>query len=199
MLKTLVKISNISNLSDARYCAGMGVELLGFSMDNLAIGRFTEIRNWVAGVQIVGETDANDATIILEKIEIYKPDYLQVNNLEVLSKLSDLALPIILKMNFESFVSNDLLAIKNKNIAYLLLESNDEFIHLENDVLTQLNKIAMSHNLLLGFGLTEANLHETLDEVPLRGIALIGGEELRPGYKEIDELMNMLELLEAED
>ena len=199
MLKTLVKISNISNLSDARYCAGMGVELLGFSMDNLAIGRFTEIRNWVAGVQIVGETDASDAAIILEKIETYKPDYLQVNNLEVLPQLSDLALPIILKMNFESFVNNDLLTIKNKNIAYLLLESNDEFIHLENDVLTQLNKIAMSHNLLLGFGLTEANLHETLDEVPLRGIALIGGEELRPGYKEIDELMNMLELLEIED
>jgi phosphoribosylanthranilate isomerase len=33
MLTKTVKISNVTNLSDARYCAGMGVEMLGFSID----------------------------------------------------------------------------------------------------------------------------------------------------------------------
>ena len=42
MLKTLIKVSNINNLSDARYCAGMGVEMLGFSMDELSIEKFKE-------------------------------------------------------------------------------------------------------------------------------------------------------------
>ena len=32
-LKTLVKVSEVNNLSDARYCAGMGVEMIGFSLD----------------------------------------------------------------------------------------------------------------------------------------------------------------------
>ena len=32
MLKTLVKVGEINNLSDARYSAGMGVELLGFAL-----------------------------------------------------------------------------------------------------------------------------------------------------------------------
>jgi phosphoribosylanthranilate isomerase len=199
MLKTLVKISNISNLSDARYCAGMGVELLGFSMDNLPIERFSEIRNWVAGVQIVGETDSDNLTEIKQKIETYRPDYLQISNINLLPQLTDITQPIILKVNYEALDSPTFVLPRANTIAYLLLESADEFLHLENNVLAQLNKIAMSQNLLLGFGLTEANLHETLDEVPLRGIALIGGQELRPGYKEMDELMNMLESLEVED
>jgi phosphoribosylanthranilate isomerase len=29
-LKTFVKVGCITNLSDARYCAGMGVDMLGF-------------------------------------------------------------------------------------------------------------------------------------------------------------------------
>ena len=30
-LKTFVKVGNITNLSDARYCAGMGVDMLRIS------------------------------------------------------------------------------------------------------------------------------------------------------------------------
>jgi hypothetical protein len=54
MLKTKVKVSSIENLSDARYCAGMGVEWLGFPLA-MPLEKFAEIRNWLAGVQIVGE------------------------------------------------------------------------------------------------------------------------------------------------
>ena len=54
MLKTKVKVSSIENLSDARYCAGMGVEWLGFPLA-MPVEKLEEIRNWLAGVQIVGE------------------------------------------------------------------------------------------------------------------------------------------------
>ena len=33
MLSTIVKISQVTNLSDAGYCAGMGVEMIGFMID----------------------------------------------------------------------------------------------------------------------------------------------------------------------
>ncbi len=32
-LKTIVKVGNITNLSDARYCAVMGVDMLGFCLN----------------------------------------------------------------------------------------------------------------------------------------------------------------------
>ena len=78
-LKTIVKISNVTNLSDARYCAGMGVDMLGFSMDAdspnyIDPKKFGEIRGWVAGVQIVGETTATDPDVIEQLLDTYQPD-----------------------------------------------------------------------------------------------------------------------------
>jgi phosphoribosylanthranilate isomerase len=50
-LKTLVKASEVNNLSDARYCAGMGVEMLGFCLDEnhpkfIELARLREISVW---------------------------------------------------------------------------------------------------------------------------------------------------------
>ncbi len=59
-LKTLVYLRDINNLSDARYAAGMGVELTGFRLDpqdesSLTPEMFREITGWIAGVKTVGE------------------------------------------------------------------------------------------------------------------------------------------------
>ena len=64
-LRTLVKISSVNNLSDARYAAGMGVELMGFNLDEssgniVAPEQFRAITGWISGVKLVGEiTDTN--------------------------------------------------------------------------------------------------------------------------------------------
>ena len=59
-LKTFVKVGCITNLSDARYCAGMGVDMLGFraveSQENyIKPSQFQEIRGWIAGPLVVAE------------------------------------------------------------------------------------------------------------------------------------------------
>ena len=53
-LKTLVKVGKISNLSDAWYCAGMSVDMLGFtviaSQENYVSPElFREMRGWFYG------------------------------------------------------------------------------------------------------------------------------------------------------
>ena len=56
MLKVRVKIDHIQDLHAARYCAGMGVEFLGFSLDTanlLSLEQYLEIRAWLAGVKWV--------------------------------------------------------------------------------------------------------------------------------------------------
>ena len=83
-LQTIVKVSTVNNLTDARYCAGMGVDLLGFSMDGSSPDyvdpvRFAEIRSWVSGVQIVGETSSDDPEQIEQLLADYQPDLLQVD------------------------------------------------------------------------------------------------------------------------
>lgn len=205
MLRTLVKISNVTNLSDARYCAGMGVEWLGFAMDSLPVEKFQEIRGWVSGVQIVGETAETDAGRIIELVQLYQPDAVQVAAPEVVSGLGVLGLPVLLRVDLaEQAVLNlekDLRAALESRSTTVVLENSGEFVRLDDDTRRAVDALSFQHEVLLGFGLTEGNVLEVLDELPhLKGIALdAGSDELRPGFKDFGELMDLLERLEAED
>lgn len=205
-LKTRVKISNVTNLSDARYCAGMGVDMLGFSMDGdspdyVEAARFTEMRSWVAGVQIVGETTSTDPEIIEQLLDTYQPDLLQVDEVALLPYLGTFGKPIILRADLSQLTLDQLNTLFQTGAAgaeYVLLESNGP-LHLDNDLKTTLQRLAGRYSILLGTGISVDNVHRLLTEIPVRGIALSGGNEERPGSKEFGGLMDILEAIEVED
>jgi hypothetical protein len=62
-LKTKVKAGNITNLSDARYCAGMGVDWLSFPAEKVNPVKFKEITDWVTGPQFVLEVKSLENSI----------------------------------------------------------------------------------------------------------------------------------------
>ncbi|MVM37483.1 N-(5'-phosphoribosyl)anthranilate isomerase [Spirosoma sp. HMF3257] len=204
-LKTLVKISNVTNLSDARYCAGMGVDMLGFSMDAdspdyVEPKKFNEIRGWVAGVQIVGETSATDPEEIEQLLNTYNPDLLQVNEPALLSYLSTFGKSIILQVDLLQLTLDQLDTLFQMSAAgadYILLESHSPF-HLDDELKTTLQRLASRYPILLGIGVSAGNVHELLTDLPVQGIALSGGDEERPGSKEFGELMDILEAIEEE-
>lgn len=205
MLSTLVKISNVTNLSDARYCAGMGVDMLGFSMDANSPDyvdsvRFTEIRNWVVGVQIVGETTETDPEQIRELLKTYQPDLLQIDEAALLPTLSVSGLPLILRMNLADVTLeqlDSLVQLNPTNADYILLESPSP-LHLDDDLKTSIGQLANRHAVLLGAGITADTIHDLLAELPIKGIALTGGAEDRPGSRDFGELMDILETIEIE-
>jgi len=205
MLTTLVKISNVTNLSDARYCAGMGVDMLGFSMDDTSVDyvnptRFTEIRNWLVGVQIVGETTETDLDRIGELFTIYQPDLLQVDEAALLPSLSTLGKPLILRLNLADLTLEQLDALVQSNPAnadYILIESPNP-IHLDDDLKTAIGQLATRHAVLLGAGISAETIHDRLAELPIKGIALTGGPEDRPGSRDFGQLMDILEVIEVE-
>lgn len=200
-LQTIVKISNVTNLSDARYCAGMGVEMLGFSLDTFPVEKFNEIKNWVSGVKIVGETNSTDLAHITQLTQTYQLDYLQISSPSLIDGVFLLGLPVIVRLDFFELSESEMMAIAERyeqEVAYFLLENSDEFSHLENEILDVLNRLAINYRILLGFGLKESNIKEILDEVPLTGIALMGEAELRPGYKDFGDMMDILEAIEVD-
>ena len=205
MLKTIVKISNVTNLSDARYCAGMGAEMLGFSIDESAesyvdLKKFNDIRSWIAGVQIVAETELTEASLLLEKLESYQPNAIQISNAELLPWLkSETAKPLILKVEADQDADTiEEILIKNAPyVTYFLLESSSD-TPLSGDWPDFLTTLSARFSILLGFGITTENAPFLLDDVNIAGIALRGGEEIRPGYKEFGDLMDILEALEEE-
>ena len=80
-LKLRVKLGGVNNLSDARYAAGMGVEAIGFGIDKEQQGfldpeAMHAISDWIAGIEIVGETDSN----LPEKAAISLPSGVKVSD-----------------------------------------------------------------------------------------------------------------------
>ena len=199
MLKTLVKVSNVTNLSDARYCAGMGVEMIGFVMDKDSVDfvspeKMKEIKSWVAGVLTVGETQSADYEEIKEFIDAYEIDILQISDASLLPQIADLGKPIILKLDFAGTYFEEYLARYSQFVEFFLADGGE----LSDFAKDSLKKYSFNYPIVLDFGITTENVNQLLEELNLHGIALKGSNEIRPGSKDYDELRDILEILEID-
>jgi len=207
MLSRTVKISNVTNLSDARYCAGMGVEMLGFSIDEdspnyISPKKFEEICSWLAGVQLVAETSQSDPESLLKALADYPVHYVQVESPGLLTYLkSELSLPLILRVSVDTYDTSDIYSIFSRygdSVSYFLLESDDN-TPLTEEWIQVLTELADEYPMLIGFGLDdEITVNKLTETFPEIGIALRGSEEIRPGYKDFGSMMDILEALEEE-
>jgi len=182
-LKTLVKVGSLTNLSDARYCAGMDVQMLGFQAipelpGHITPARFQEIRGWVSGPSIVAEVHGLKSSSQLDAIiEGYKPDYLELGLAE-LPYAAHVSLPLIVRLYPGESLDTVLRA------AYALIELND------NRAFPVPSIVRVS---------TPEDAQAAYDAQGVSGIALQGGEELSPGLKTYDSLAPILEMLEEDN
>jgi phosphoribosylanthranilate isomerase len=198
-LKTLVKVSNITNLSDARYCAGMGVEMIGFVMDNYSADfispeKMKEIKSWVAGVLTVGETQSADYEEVKGFTQDYEIDVLQISDASLLPQIADLGKPIILKLDFDDVSFEDYLERYASFVEFFLVDGGE----LSDFARYTLKAYASNYPIVLDFGITAENVNKLLEEMNLHGIALKGSNEIRPGSKDYDELRDILEIIEID-
>ncbi len=203
-LKTFVKISSVNNLSDARYCAGMYVNLMGFNLEEgnknyLAPETFKELTEWLSGLEYVGEFENSHPETILETLKAYEGiTYIQITEEAHLQMLVNSSFHLIWKPLLNSIEDIEKLITKaaslKENDITLLLSSDD--IKLEGKVTKLIRELAEKCTVLLGFGLNADHIDETLNATNVKGIALKGGDEIKPGFKDFDELADILEALE---
>lgn len=196
MLKTQVKVSSIANLSDARYCAGMGVEWLGFPLQEIMLERFTEIRNWLAGVQIVGEFTKATAEQIREAVATYKPDVIEVDSSVSLVAIQSIEIPKILRVNIDTDNLPSIFTASAPYVSHFLLvgDSVDSLTGMEASV----EIWAAQYSIILGLDIPESDLNEWVEQSSIQGIGLVAGDEDRPGFRDFTDLMSILEKLETE-
>lgn len=185
-LKTFVKVSNVTNLSDARYCAGMEVDMLGFvcvtgKSHFVPVSQFQDIRGWITGPAIVAEIEGIDEEEVSSIIENYKPDYLQVNY-QLAQKITN-DLPLIIR--FEPEINWDIL--NNQKVNFCILTAEQFQQHKE---------IIPAPIALIVEHIKDDSLSIFVEEKI--GIALSGSDEISPGLKDFDSLANILEQLEVE-
>jgi phosphoribosylanthranilate isomerase len=196
-LKTFVKISDVTNLSDARYCAGMLVDMIGFNIDSTStnyknIDEFTAITSWLAGVNFVGEFISDNTELIIKTAKEYEIEIIETIHPQIISDLKNAGLKVILKISIEHLPTLPI----DVNYDYLHVFSNDFEAEIELDKLGQVNE---NCPVLLGYGIHPENILELVDSGKISGIAMAGGDEIKPGYKDYDELADILEPLEIED
>jgi len=196
MLKIKVKVGKVTNLSDARYCAGMGVDMLGFSVGpghgSIDTKKYKEITEWVSGPDFVLEW--NGAEIpgdFADIIQLYNAGFVQIDARH-LNNVPVLPVRLIVTLDANDWRSLQETILGNRNrISYIVLTSAD------NSPLDRklINEIGLEVPLLVGYGISENGL-DALSDLPIAGISLEGTEESSPGLKDYTHLSDILERLE---
>lgn len=190
-LKTLVKVGNISNLSDARYCAGMGVDMLGFTAIQeqphyIDPKLYQDIRGWVAGPSSVIELYGLKSTDVFESIlENYRPDLLEVGTSELQFLPESLQLQLVVKIESKGDLQS-IITIKERIKNVIISELHSDLIE------------AASKHFSVLISLQSINGLQLLDKSEVKGVVLYGTQEIRPGYKDYGDLADVLEQLEVE-
>ena len=197
-----VILNSVNNLSDARYAAGMGVDLMGFEVE-IGVDRyvspdlFKAITGWLSGIQTVASISVLNSESLALIQDQFQPDFIQFESVEGISQsdLSELACiqKIIIPQGKELDV---LLQIKHQmydEANFFLLELSDWTEWKNNkEVILQVNSY---HKILWALPIEKEDVAFILS-LNLKGIALNGGDEQRPGWKDLDELIDILEALE---
>lgn len=199
-LQTFVKISNVSNLSDARYCAGMMVDVIGFNIDAneaeaVSEEDFKEITEWVAGVSFAGEFHSSKIEAIKEALKRYPVDWIEIDRMDLVEQVNLLGKPIIYRLIIND---SDALNQLKSNLSYLdelvkmvLIKSDNSSLYDELDA--QIGYYNGNLKLLKGFGVEPA---ADLKKYP--GLELEATEEDRPGFKDYGQIMDVLEAIEED-
>ncbi len=210
MLKTKVKASSITNLTDARYFAAWEVEWVGFNLEAgseeyIDPKNMNAIKEWVDGVKIVGEFNLPSLEAVKAAIEVLQIEQVQVgpftdhNTLKAISEL----LPVIQEVVVEKNTSLDSLRPifdQNADMVKVFLLNFDknkiEWETIRKNLLPELQGLAKEYDLLLSMNFHEDNIENILELVQPLGINVKGGEEEKVGYKSYDELDDIFEKIE---
>ncbi len=182
-LKTFVKVGNITNLTDARYCAGMGVNQLGFNVEdpNFTVEKFKEITGWLEGIEYVAEFDKLAADKVITAVEQLGVNWVEIQNPALIGPLKDAGYNVILNvLNISGFDAGQLIEELKDHVNMFIAPKG-----FKGDKVLQ-------HLITYdGGGFPE-------DE-NIRGYSLSGENEVKPGLKDFDVLMDVLEALEETD
>jgi phosphoribosylanthranilate isomerase len=211
MLKTKVKASSITNLTDARYFAAWEVEWLGFNLeagseDYIEPKNMNAIKEWVDGVKIVGEFNLPDLETVKSAIEVLEIEQAQVGpftDYNTLKSISEL-LPVMQEIVVEKDTSLDSLRPifdQNADMVEVFILNFDkngiDWAFIRQNLLKELKELIQEHPILLSLNFDEKNIDSILEELQPLGINVKGGEEEKVGYKSYDELDEIFEKIEV--
>ncbi|MGY3087142.1 phosphoribosylanthranilate isomerase [Hymenobacter sp. UYAg731] len=190
-------IRGINNLSDARYCAGMGADKLTFILDpslpeHLDTKTVKELAGWIAGVELIGEFDQLSAHEINAIAAECSLDAVLLRTPRAAEALAEIAPPVYLELTADSAARTQPLPASPVGFVLELLAAEMP------ETLAALQQISAQKPLWLGPGLHPERARALATSLPLAGLVFPSGDEVKPGLRDFDQLEAVFEALETE-
>lgn len=183
-----VYVSRITNLSDARYCAGMGAEMLGFVIDPahqdyVSLESYQQMVGWISGPGRVIEAGPVPVVNVTTAAAEYAADYVHITA-DRLSEFKDASVPLIVEVEFHD--AGRVMNEAQNVIAYWMVTD------VPDDV--EVSYFEGRPVLIARSGL-EGSAVAFLARCGASGVVLKGSQETAPGLKDYDHLSQILEEL----
>ena len=206
-----IKICGLKTLADARFCAGAGVDYLGFiqhppSPRYIPPDEAKEIKEWLHGPRTVGVFVNTDAETVNTSSETAGFDLVQLHGDESPSYCRRMSLPVIKAWTVRPkdtvrSLARILSAYENCVEAFLLDTWHPELAGgtgktFDWDVARDLAK---DFRIILAGGLGPANVKEAIHSVSPWGIDVSSGLESAPGVKDFDLITRFSDLIAEEN
>lgn len=180
MLKIPVIVGKVNNLSDARYCAAMGVEMIGYCCNQsdkryVSVDLINAMVGWTAGIKTLLEFGNQPENEIISIINNIKPQAIMLPMSNITDTLKSLGIILIGIADTTEI---------NSNVDYIAYSININ------------NKIKSNIPSFISGDFNKENIETILLKYNPFGIYLEGGDELKPGIKTFDELQEIFEILE---
>ena len=190
-------IRGINNLSDARYCAGMGADKLTFLLDPSLPGYLNtktvkELSGWIAGVELIGEFDMLSSSEINAIASECTLDAVLLRSPRSAAELAEIAPPVYLEMAADSAALVQPLPASLQGVIVELPAQ------VSVETLAYLQEMATRQSLWLGPGLLPERARELVNQFRLAGLSFPSGDEVKPGLRDFDQLEAVFEALEVE-
>ena len=190
-------IRGINNLSDARYCAGMGADKFTFILDPALPGYLDtktvkELAGWIAGVELIGEFDHLNASNINAIAADCALDAVLLRSPRTANELAEIAPPVYMELAADNAAMAQSLPGSLLGLVVELPES------VSAETVTELGKRASQRPLWLGPGLLPDRARDLASQLPLAGLVFPSGDEVKPGLRDFDQLEAVFEALETE-
>jgi len=209
MLKTRIKASQVTNLTDARYFAAREVEWLGFNLDAgtenfIHPQNIKAIKEWLEGPKIVGEFGMQDSSEIVAAVKFLDLDIVQVG---MYAETGSLALndvtiikEIVIEKDTDYYDLRSNLESDSANVDIFLLNYSKNNLSWSSVASKQnaLKELCNRFKIILSIDFEPDQLLVILETVQIHGLELKGGAEDKVGYKSFDELDDILDALEIE-
>jgi phosphoribosylanthranilate isomerase len=178
-------IRGINNLSDARYCAGMGADKLTFVLDPALPGALDT-------KTVIGEFDRLSAHEINAIAAECGLDAILLRSFRTTAELAEIAPPVYQELTVEDAAATHLFTSEPTGFVIELPTA------LSPENLDLLRQVASEFPLWVGPGLAPERASELAANLRLSGLSFPSGDEVKPGLRDFDQLEAVFEALETE-